>query len=341
MTEGTRDSSAALATAQQRLADLSHVVARFDTRSLELSRTQSAALEECVAFAHEAVRALDDVLAATGGNVAPESRPDLPASVRGRDAQTVEGSSQALVALVQVSCVARMEITRVLERLSPPPVSADHVVHQGASLYRKVWRGVGVVEEAIARVRQTESQAAAVSSLTTSLRTRKVYAWFRRSLDVDAQPSKDSIQKAIRKIGTRIAALIGKDEYRELRPDDRILFSRLQARILQWLAQPQASFEEGRRLWEDCRAMGDILRQVNLRADLIEHDARLARTLLVGPRGVGETSHVSEDVLARLASLEGLDDELDVCFARREVPTRATVERVLTRADLAARSRGV
>lgn len=332
--------NASFATTHQTLVDLSHDIVRFDVRSLEVEQSRGEGLRACVVLAERALAAFEGLVDGDGPAQPPSAR--VPVSARAAEDAPASGALDGYDALCQVTYLARMEITRVLERISATPnTTTDNLVLHGASLYRKVWRGVGVVEDALARLLGAEPRADVVSNLTSSLRVRKVYAWFRRSIDVDSQPRKETIQKALRKVGTRIAALIGKEEYRDLRPDDRVLFSRLQRRILEWLALEFPSYDEGRRLWEDCRAMGDILRQVNLRADLIAHDARLARSLLEELTVFGETERIGPQLFLRLAPLEGLDDELDGAFAQQSPPLRATVDRVLRRADSVAKSRGL
>lgn len=340
MTAQEKTVKTSLATTHQKLVALSHDVVGFDLRSLEVDETRDEALRACVELAQRAVATFEELVEPVDTTGPPSSRIPILESTRADEAG--DSTFDEYDPLRQVTYLARMEITRVLERISASTIrTPEYVVPQGASLYRKVWRGVGVVEEALAKLLEIEPEAAVVSNLTASLRVRKIYAWFRRSIDADVHPRKETIQKALRKVGTRIAALIGKDEYSDLRPDDRVLFGRLQARILEWLRLDHPSFEEGRRLWEDCRAMGDILRQVNLRADLIAHDARLARALQEELNAYGETEQVSPQLFQRLLSLEGLDDELDLSFAERQAPLRRTVDRVLNRADSAARSRGL
>lgn len=326
--------SPALARVHEELVRLSSRVSAFDVRSMENAdeATQALALTTCRTLAEEALHLLGELVALF---------PDDVVDVAKSDDDTRESASE-LQQLQQVTYLARMEIQRVLLRWSSGgAVAPEFLVHQGCSLYRKVWRGVCVVEEAIARAQGASSKLEQVSSRAAALRVRRIYAWFRRSIDTDTRARKDNIARLLRTVGTRIATLVGKEEYSEIRPDDRVLFIRLQRRILAWLGSEQPSFEEGRRIWEDCRAMADILRQVNLRAELIAHDAVLARALTEELASLGESERVGRDILERLLPLEGLDDELDKYLADREAPPRVTVERVLGRADAAARSRGL
>lgn len=329
-TATARRLDAALPQVHDALLQLSNRVAAFDVRSLEATDKQALALATCSTLAEAAVQLLAELV-------------ELLADDASTDADTSEARAAAsdVERLEQVTYLARMEIERVLLRLSSGGVVApDFWVHQGCSLYRKVWRGLCVVEEAVARALGAKSELEHAGSRATSLRVRRIYAWFRRSIHTDTEVRKDNVVRSLRTVGTRIATLIGKDEYGELRPDDRVLFLRLQRRILVWLASERPTFEEGRRIWEDCRAMADILRQVNLRADLIAHDAALARALSRELEARAVTGPVAAELFDRLLPLEGLDDELDTYLASRQPPPRAIVERVLSRADAAARSRG-
>lgn len=331
-----------LSSTHRQFGDLFQLGAGFDLRLLESSdgRVRAQALGELVSLAKRVV-ALFDVLSDANelglGEGTTRLNLEQPAVSQGTSEQPVIFDDWG-----QVVHVARMEVTRVLERLSSAPsTSEDQVVFQGASLFRKVWRGIGIVDDALARALGATPRTASWGGPESSLRVRKLHAWFRRDLDVESAPRRESVQRMLRRFGTRIALLRGKAGYAELRPDDRVLFTRLQDRILDWLAQQSPSFEEGRRLWEDARAMLDILRQVNLRADLIAHDASLVRSLAGELATFRESEAVGEDFFRRLAPLEGLDEELDKSFAREQVPDRRIVERVFARADLAARSRGI
>ncbi len=325
----------ALAAVHAELVLLSKQVAAFELRSLECQQPEELerALTACVRIAEASIRVFEEV-----ARLAPElgeSEQDVDGATEGEPATCIEP-------LRQVASLARMEVQRVLQRVSARATMApDYLVHHGSSLHRKVARGVYVVEQTVARARNSASQVELGSGPAASLRVRKIYAWFRRSIDTGTQLRRDNVQKVLRTIGTRIATLIGKDEYGELRPDDRVLFMKMQKRILTWLATQPPTFEEGRRLFEDCRAMADILRQVNLRSDLIAHDAALARAVAVEVAKLGDVDEVNGSLYERLLPLEGLDDELDAYFARRERPPANTVKRVLSRADAAARSRGV
>jgi len=341
-----------LARVYEELVRLSTRVSAFDVRSLENTdeSSQARALATCKALAEDTLQLLAELVVLLPDDEAlpdDEVLPDDEASngevsIGEASEQLAREPASELEQLQQVTYLARMEIQRVLLRwLSGGTVAPEFLVHQGCSLYRKVWRGVCVVEEALARARGTSSTLEQMGSRAAALRVRRIYAWFRRSINTDIRARKDNIQRLLRTVGTRIATLVGKDEYAELRPDDRVLFVRLQKRILAWLSSERPTFEEGRRIWEDCRAMADILRQVNLRAELIAHDAALARALNDELATLDEGERVSGELLERLLSLEGLDDELDKYLAKREAPPRMTVERVLGRADAAARSRGM
>jgi hypothetical protein len=152
------------------------------------------------------------------------------------------------------------------------------------------------------------------SHLETSLQVRKHYRKLWAFALVVGDVTAESARTALRGAGTRIAMLTGSDVYSLLREDDRFYIRELQVRILAWLREgtdPLAAI----RIWQDFSLFVEILRQVNLREELLRHD----RDVLVRSAGLlelrGEVA--LEEVKRQLRAVLGVDDGLDEAILGR------------------------
>lgn len=171
------------------------------------------------------------------------------------------------------------------------------------------------------------------SELEISLAIRREYTRFRRAITPIPEPAPEDVRRRLREAGTLLAKLIGKDIYHYLRTTDRRQIRAVQERILDWLRARDPPTRHGVRIWQDFTALAGLLVQVNLRAELRDHDFTAAsdvwRTI-----GAGDPeAPIGADALARLARLFGRDDELDAMLdATPETPRwvfRETVERIV------------
>ena len=239
---------------------------------------------------------------------------------RGID-ELVEGEDGALAE--RVADIAFMALTELrqkseaLEHVRPTQDGWEIVAACGSAL-RRVAKSFTALEVVLCHTEGLDPQLAYASELTTSLEVRRQYGLLRHAIQ-GHEPSADSIRARLRAVGTRIAMLVGRDIYTDLRVHDRIQIRRLQQRILDWLRKADDSTEswvEGRRLWQDLVGFADLIHQVSRRQELAEHDALRLRELLEVAR-----SNQDEQLLRTLAehgrSLEGLDDELDAQLAER------------------------
>lgn len=154
--------------------------------------------------------------------------------------------------------------------------------------------------------------------LATSLAVRRHYQKLWTFALSFGEVDERSIRRALRGAGTRIAILVGNDVYNLLREDDRFRLRDLQTRILGWLSaeeDPMAAL----RIWQDFALFVEMLRQINLREELIEHDREVMQEALGrlngAPARVGREAQEAQEGQPAgrelLLSLIGLDDELD------------------------------
>lgn len=153
--------------------------------------------------------------------------------------------------------------------------------------------------------------------LATSLAVRRHYQKLWTFALSFGEVDERSIRRALRGAGTRIAILIGNDVYNLLREDDRFRLRDLQTRILGWLSSEEDPLA-ALRIWQDFALFVEMLRQINLREELIEHDRTILQeefTRLSSPQ-LRERASGEE---GSLRSLIGLDDELDRLLACEQV----------------------
>jgi hypothetical protein len=148
-----------------------------------------------------------------------------------------------------------------------------------------------------------------VADLASALAIRELYARFRRSLRRPTDETPEAVLAAVRYAGGALATLVADPEYADVRASDRAVLRKLRERALQWAGHDR-SVTAGLHLLDDVWTCGDLLRGINRRQELKDHDRALIGALLRGP---------DDDISAwfdRFDPLFGLDDDLDTLLAR-------------------------
>lgn len=188
---------------------------------------------------------------------------------------------------------------------------AKDIISDCGSALRAIRKSLYAIEPLLCEVEQTPRTLP--PRLHTSLLVRRQYhkLWSFAAAAGDVEPA--TARAALRGADTRIAMLTGNSVYHQLREDDRFRIRELQSRILEWLRDGDDELV-ATRLWQDFALFVEMLRQVNLREELIEHDRKLLRTSAAALQTLGE--HVVSEVCDSLSALRGLDDGLDAMLAR-------------------------
>lgn len=149
-----------------------------------------------------------------------------------------------------------------------------------------------------------------VTELVRSIQVRRRLAIFRRQVMDAGEAHPHQPWPRLRMVGTSIAVLICRLEYRDFRIGDRMLIRGLQRVLLEHLAEPTNLPQRGQRIWQDVLGALEIMQQVNRRPELLEHDYIMLEDL---ERRLGQAG--SECDLAELRDLTqsiiGRDEELD------------------------------
>ncbi|MGN6104308.1 MAG: hypothetical protein ACTHU0_04330 [Kofleriaceae bacterium] len=211
-------------------------------------------------------------------------------------------------AVEEIAFIAQLELRQREDRLGR--IGARHgataLLGECDSSLRRVRKALNAVDAAIAKAEDVPPLLDFTSELGTSLAVRRAYAKFRVRLKLDGEPAPEALRARLRAAGTAIAILVGWDAYPEMRVQDRLLLRDLQQRILGWLRGGQDSTAAaGLRLWQDLGACVELFSLINLRQELVAHDAAVVR-------GLVEAAPSGAALRAALRPLEGLDPELDV-----------------------------
>lgn len=229
--------------------------------------------------------------------------------------------------------LARMELDRRVGQLAAVRQLADDwtVLSHAEACLHQLMVACANVELRLAPLAGLESRLPSADDLSRSVRVRVAYADVRRRLDGVRDLD---LGRRLHRAADLVDELVGDDLYRRLRVSDRGEFRHLQVRLRAWVRLPLGEgfdatrhAEAGEHLWQDLVGFSALLHQVNRRAELIEHDQRLAAEMLaeLGREPGGEPPGDAE--LARLQNLDGRDPEIDALL-RDSAPRTAWIDRL-------------
>jgi hypothetical protein len=234
------------------------------------------------------------------------------------DAAIGSQSSTSIQAVGDIAFLAHLELRQRAERLERVTAcrSAIAIVGECDSALRRVRKALTSIDVVLARAGLVEPSLDFASELEVSLRVRRACAKLRRRVVSGPDPSPETLHARLRSAGTAFAMLVGWEVYPSLRVRDRLQLRDLQRRILDWLRRDQGAVE-GFQLWQDLVGFVRMLAQVNRRQELVDHDMRVVRGVREHLRERREPA-IDDASLARLATLEGLDDEVDALLSTGE-----------------------
>ncbi|HEV8629576.1 MAG TPA: hypothetical protein VGV61_04600 [Thermoanaerobaculia bacterium] len=217
--------------------------------------------------------------------------------------------------------LARTELRGALQDLIAAIDQEDflRVASSCDSGLRTLKRTLISVESALYDFEGLEPPTRQWSDLEVSLKTRRLYAELRREILRAVQPRDDRLPDRLAAVHDRLDRLRELDFYPLLRFDDRVTMRELRRRLSGWVIAEPHDLVAGRRLWQDLVGFGELLKEINHRQELRQHDRMLVRRAY--HQLFGRSAHVHqvhEDLLYQLDALHGLDDELDSLLLRRE-----------------------
>ncbi len=208
--------------------------------------------------------------------------------------------------------IARMDISRLSQQLAGL-MERQHAANRDQLLLacdhhaRRVRKGLEAVSWALSEKLDLSFERLTGTDLVASLAVRREYARLYHQEERPLPDSPEELLARVRSVGNRLSKLMGSSAYGMMRLKDRLMFRELRSRILTWLGSESSSFELGTQLLSDFETATKMLRQINLRAELREHDRlRLEAALTELQRGGAMTL-----VRKQLRAIYGLDSQLD------------------------------
>lgn len=237
-------------------------------------------------------------------------------------------------AIEEIVFMAQIELRQRADRLKATQKKhgASALLIECDSSLRRIVKALSAVDSAIAKASSMPALLNFTSEQERSLKVRKTYARFRKNVLAKGDPDETNFHSSFRAMGTHIAKLVGWSTYPEMRIGDRLLLLDLQQRVLTWLrGDNNPTVDDNRRLWQDMRGCIEMFALINRRQELIEHDrAALSRLSEKIPANVATIAELDADTCSQIASLEGLDDELD-SLINSAVPSISQIVPVLQR----------
>ncbi len=222
---------------------------------------------------------------------------------------STELASREVADLAFMGCSEILDIHRELKAAAEAQSFWRIVAHADAGMGRAA-RALVPIESAMREYEGLPAMRRRWENLDDSLEIRRQYGMLWRAVQRAGNPSDDELPAALRKIGHRVAILRRLKIYPLLRIDDRLSIRKLQKRVFAFLDHPDEV--DGRSLWRDLVAFFGLLRQVNNRHELCEHDRQLVLSVHYElAKRTAPRDRLPAETLERLDPLLGRDDELD------------------------------
>lgn len=232
--------------------------------------------------------------------------------------------------VTDVCFAARGELRRVERTMRIGGITHDDRLVACERAHRKLRRALAAVLGALGRARDRTFPVLAevTAEAETAAAIRRMYTRFRRSLPSCNPGDPASVRRALRYSAVSLAVMFGDSDFADVRTHDRALILQLQSRILRW-ARTGGSEGDGIQLHRDIVTAADLLRSINLRQELAEHDRCMLRTASTALADDDPAAAITA-ALPALRALHGRDDALDdlVAIALREPPTHELVTRL-------------
>lgn len=293
----------------------------IDTRTFELAsgpRVRTVLVPALRAVMDDAIVVLGHVLA----------RYDAPQVIEGPDDSGVFNCrfdemvvdahpTRSHQRIADISFMARWEIERKLAAIAEAVRGDDQrLIAECCSARRRVVKAASGVERVLSEVEglpsvfeslfQTERQRA--------VDTRSAYCTFALGVRTATILWQDyDLERCFRSIAARIAQLVGRPIYEDLRIEDRRSLRSLQARLVEWLGGARDPLA-ARRLISEIAAFTALLMEVNQRPVLIEHDCEVLDELIAV---LAQPASKKAAFYRLLATLRGREPELDALIERQ------------------------
>lgn len=189
---------------------------------------------------------------------------------------------------------------------------SEGVLIAAAACLNKIRQAASAIDRALAKVEGTEATLYEAVEVRSALAARKEYARFRRAVLGAGPPAEAELAKRLQVTFVAFVRLRAKRIYLELRLGDRRELESMQQRVEAWLHRDEPrDLVEGRRLWQDCVGLAELLKDVNRRSELLDHDREAVMRLRSTLRALGSVRRIPSSLILQAGVLLGRDDQLD------------------------------
>lgn len=165
-----------------------------------------------------------------------------------------------------------------------------------------------------------------VGELSRSLSCRSVLASFWERI---ASSAGEPTRRRLRLGGTAIAMLQGSDAYYDLRLGDRLMLRELHGRIIESSRANPSTERAEAVLLQDLEGFVSLTRQINRRAELVEHDGFVAHRILSDISAFDPSQKWRVGHFPKLSQLAGLSDNLDRMLVSGDIPSLGALRTLL------------
>ncbi len=314
-----------IARLQDRLVETALRARALDLRSYEESRPEDLRSEvypEVADILAEALTVLDALTDSLETEKSPPEDLDgfsVPDGSFLREIDALLEAAEDSQAIADIAFFSSRELHLRKSTVEQISASGDtwEIIGELGSALRKVYKAFTAIEAAICRQTDLSPVLGFSTELHRSLKVRRVYARFQEAIAGDAEPHHEELRERLRGVAVNIAKMIGRDIYSELRITDRVHLRELQHRVLGWLKRADPNPKTGMRLWQDCAGFAMLLREVNKRQELQQHDHQLiGKMKRCLAEMAADEAPIPENFLEQARPLYGMDAELDALIRR-------------------------
>lgn len=188
-------------------------------------------------------------------------------------------------------------------------------------------RGLCAVERKLAEVTSAQAMTGRIDFVRESRAVRRITTELRRDL-ARMEGGDHPLSKRIRDAHDCLETMVRHGDYRQLRIYDRNIVRDLHGRLTAWLEDPDRTPEAGVSALNEVLNFGELLRAVNDRLELVEHDVEVLEQATRDLSGVPSGERPPTDVVERLGTLFGRDDVLDELLQDDDTSARVLLSRV-------------
>ncbi len=214
-----------------------------------------------------------------------------------------------------------MELQRSLSGIAHEALDPHEQIARSARLRGFVLQACASLERELTVDLDLPTTLAAWLAPAQGLAARAAFATMRDVLSDVAltdQATLEEVTTALRRAGTFIARLRGKAVFAQLYVQDQVQLISVQARALTWLRDGSDALS-GVFIWRDIESFLDLLRMVNHRQSLVEHDQRVLHTLrTLATSALPDNAPLDGTTRESLRTLYGAQDQLAALGARED-----------------------